>query len=147
MDAPAITVSGEQLPGLVGAELPPSGWVAVTRELLERFDAATHDGPSTNYAGPGAAQHVHGTYSLALVVPLWERTVGVTGPRAMVLYGVDRARFPGPVRIGDRVRARFSLLEVKPAPEGVRYRVSATLEVEGQDRPGVVVELVFYLPA
>lgn len=146
MDAPAITVSAPELPGLVGAALPPSGWVGVTRDQLERFDAATFDGPSTNYAGPRAAAHVHGTYSLALVVPLWERTVGVTGARQMVLYGVDRVRFPGPVRVGDRVRARFSVLAVEPGPGGVRYRVGATLEVEGQEKPGAVVELVFYLP-
>jgi acyl dehydratase len=141
-----MTVTGPELPGLVGAELPPSGWVAVTRGQLERFDAATCDGPSTNYAGPQAAAHVHGTFSLALVVPLWERTVGVTGPQPMVLYGVDRARFPGPVGVGDRVRARFSVLAVEPGPGGVRYRVGATLEVEGQQRPGAVLELVFYLP-
>jgi acyl dehydratase len=146
VDAPALTVSGEQLRELVGAELPPSAWVAVTRAQLERFDASTYDGPSTNYGGARSAEHVHGTYSVALLVPLWERTVGVTGPREMVLYGFERVRFPAPVRLGDRVRARFSVQEVTAAPAGMRYRVGATLEIEGRDRPGAVAELVFHLP-
>lgn len=147
MDPPAIAVSDSELPELVDSELPPSAWVEVTREQLERFDASTYDGPSTNYGGAGLADGVHGTYSLSLIVPLWERTVGVTGSASMVLYGVDRVRFPAPVRVGRRVRAHFRIVEAVPADRGLRYRVSATLEVAGESKPGAIAELLFWVPA
>ncbi|MDP9347506.1 MAG: hypothetical protein M3P44_17690 [Actinomycetota bacterium] len=146
MDAPAITVTDRHLAELVDAELPPSEWVEVTRDQLERFDASTYDGPSTNYGGASVARSVHGTYSLSLVVPLWERTVGVTGAGGMVLYGVDRVRFPAPVWVGRRVRGLFRIVETTRSGNGLRYRLAATLEVEGEDKPGVVAELVFWVP-
>jgi hypothetical protein len=146
VDAPAIAVTQRRLPDLVDAALPPSGWVDVTREQLTGFDVSTYDGPSTNYGGAAVAEHVHGTYSLSLLVPLWERTVGVTGAGGMVLYGIDRVRFPAPVRIGDRVRARFRVVGTEATDGGLRYRVAAVLEVDGVAKPGATAELVFWMP-
>lgn len=104
MDRPAIAVTGaEELAALVGADLPPTPWLALTRELVVLFDDATLDGPSTNYGGAASARNLHGTHTLSLVVPLWERTVGVRGFRGIALYGIDCVRFPASVPVGTRV--------------------------------------------
>jgi acyl dehydratase len=144
---PALAIDRHELPGLVGADLPPAPWVTVTRAHLAQFDASTFDGPSTNYPGADDAQTVHGTYTLSLIVPMWERAVGVRGAGRVVLYGFDRVRFPAPVFVGGRVRGHFRLVDVDDGPGGVRYRIAATVEVDGAAKPACVAELVLWAPA
>lgn len=144
MDAPAIAVAGaDGLMALVGAELPPTAWLSMKTEQVALFDDATFDGPSTNYGGAVHAATVHGTHTLSLLVPLWERTVGVQGFRGVALYGLDRVRFPAPVLVGSRVRGRFRVLEVREERGDTTYRVAATIEREGESKPGCAGELIF----
>lgn len=141
---PAIVATGaDDLRGLVGVELPPTAWLSIRTEQLAMFDNATFDGPSTNYRGAAGASTVHGTHTLSLVVPLWERTVGVLGLSRVALYGLDRVRFPAPVAVGSRVRGCFRLVEVQIETDGMTYRVAAAIEREGQPKPACVADLVF----
>lgn len=141
---PAIFATGaDDLRGLVGVQLPPTAWLSMRTEHLAMFDDATFDGPSTNYGGAAGASTVHGTHTLSLVVPLWERTVGVRGLRRVALYGLDRVRFPAPVPVGSCVRGSFRLVEVRSETDGMTYRVAATIECKGQPKPACVADLVF----
>jgi acyl dehydratase len=146
VQTPALAIDRHELPRLVGTELPPTPWLTVTRGHLAQFDDSTFDGPSTNYPGAQDARTVHGTYTLSLTVPMWERAVGVRGAGGVVLYGFDRVRFPAPLFVGGRVRGRFSVRDVDDGPGGLRYRIAATVEVDGAAKPACVAELVFWAP-
>lgn len=63
---------------------------------------------------------------------------------ALVLnYGLDRLRFTSPVFAGSRVRYRSRVLGAEPrAPGRTLLRQEAIMEVEGQDKPAVVAELL-----
>jgi acyl dehydratase len=58
-------------------------------------------------------------------------------------YGLNRVRFPSPVPVGSRVRARFHVDSVDPADWGAQVTMTATIEREGGDKPVCVAELVF----
>ena len=143
---PGVTVRGvRELSALVGRELEPTPWLTLAHDRLETFEAATFDGPSTNFPGAHSWSRLHGTHTLALLVPLWERTVAMTGFTRIVLYGCDRVRFPASVEDSARVRGRFSVAEVSGVRDASDCRVAATLEVEGATKPACVAELVFRL--
>jgi acyl dehydratase len=59
-----------------------------------------------------------------------------------VNYGCDKVRFPAPVKVGARVRGHGLVLRAEPAGEGVQVTVRVTVEIEGSDRPGCVVDTI-----
>jgi acyl dehydratase len=66
--------------------------------------------------------------------------------RLTVNYGLNRVRFPAPVPVGSRVRARFRVLSVDDVPDGAQMVVEATVEREGgDDKPVCVAEAVYRL--
>ena len=71
-----------------------------------------------------------------LVVPsLWYE-----GFPMAVNYGLDKVRFPSPVRVGARVRAGAELAEVVDVGTGVQVKTLITIEVEGGEKPACVIE-------
>jgi acyl dehydratase len=65
------------------------------------------------------------------------------------LYGADKLRFPAPVPVGSRVRGGGELIEVEQVKNGaVQATVRVTVEIEGSDRPGCVIDTISrYVPA
>ena len=60
---------------------------------------------------------------------------------AAINYGLDRVRFPAPVRVGKRVRARSELLAVERVGANIlQLKRKVTFEIEGEDKPGCVAE-------
>ena len=58
-------------------------------------------------------------------------------------YGLNRVRFPSPVPVDSRVRARFEVLTVEEVEGGSQVTMQATVEREGGDKPVCVAEIVF----
>jgi acyl dehydratase len=132
-----------------GAELGPSRWVEVDQERVDRFASATEDSQwiHTNReraaTGPFGTTIAHGFLTLSLLPELWFELAGDGGYHLTVNYGVNRVRFPAPVPVGSRVRARFLVEEVVPVDGGEQARIAATVEREGHEKPVCVAELVF----
>jgi acyl dehydratase len=56
-------------------------------------------------------------------------------------YGYDRIRFPSPLRVGCRIRARVAITEVTPTQDGgVQVRSHISVEVEGSTKPCLVAD-------
>lgn len=136
----------------VGDELGTSGWVTVDQVMIDRFARATgdeqwiHTDPERAASGPYGTTIAHGYLVLSLLPALAAQVYDVAGVQAAVNYGLDRVRFPAPVRSGSQVRASFTLTSVEPASAGaVRMVVRATVEIEGEERPGCVAETIRHL--
>ena len=60
-----------------------------------------------------------------------------------VNYGGNKTRFPGPVRVGKRVRGHFKLLELKKKRPGQwQQTMEFTVEIEGEDKPALIAEWI-----
>jgi len=69
--------------------------------------------------------------------------VVVKGISMGVNYGADRLRFPAPVPVGSRIRGGGELLKVEEVKGGgVQTTVRVTVEIEGGDRPGCVIDTI-----
>jgi acyl dehydratase len=132
-----------------GLELGPSNWLEITQDRIDRFADATDDhqwihvDPERAAEGPFGTTIAHGYLTLSLLVPFSYELLAVEGVRMGINYGLNRVRFPAPVPVGSRLRARFRLEDVTDVDGGVQVTANATIEREGHDKPVCAAELVF----
>ena len=67
------------------------------------------------------------------------------GAGAKLNYGANKVRFPAPVPVGSRIRARVELAEVNDIPSGQQCVVRYTIELEGSQKPACIAETVVLL--
>lgn len=136
-----------ELENLVGQEIGLSDWVLVDQDRVNGFADVTGDHQWIHLdaeraaKGPFGTTIAHGYLTLSLLPALGATAYNISGGRMTVNYGLDKVRFPAPVPVGSKVRARFSLKEYKKLPDdGVQLTIVATIEREGSDRPVCVAE-------
>ncbi len=138
----------DELADLVGSELGVSDWQVVTQDQVNLFADATgdhqwiHVDPERARSGPFGQTIAHGFLTLALLPALLHDLALVDGYRLAVNYGLNRVRFPAPVPVGARIRARAILKAAEAVAGGTQVVLESTVEVEGQDKPGCVAETV-----
>jgi acyl dehydratase len=132
----------------VGRHLGYSDWLTITQERIDQFAEATgdrqwiHVDPIRAKLGPFGACIAHGYLTLSLVNLFLPQIVAVRGVRMGVNYGVDKVRFPAPVRVGARIRGGGELIRVEEVKGGVQATVRVTVEIDGSDRPGCVADTI-----
>jgi acyl dehydratase len=144
-----------ELKAVVGQELGSSDWLEITQERIDLFADATgdhqwiHVDPDRARSGPFGRTIAHGYLTLSLVNLFLPQILEVRGISMGINYGSDKLRFPAPVPVGSRVRGRGDLLSAEDTRDGaVQAVIRVTVEVEGQDRPGCVVDTISrYYPA
>jgi acyl dehydratase len=68
---------------------------------------------------------------------------GIKGHVMGVNYGFDKIRFISPVRSGNRVRAKFRLLEVTTRnPKEFMSKSEVSVEIEGVEKPALMAEWI-----
>jgi acyl dehydratase len=138
----------EGLKALAGVEIPPSPWLKVTQERVDAFALATDDAQWIHVDrdrardGPYGATVAHGFLTLSLIPHLWRLAVQINDVRMSVNYGLNKVRFPAPLIVPSRVRAHFTVQDVKVIRNAVRSSVRVTLERDGSDKPVCVAELL-----
>lgn len=136
------------LQALVGQELGHSDWLLVDQARIDLFAQATgdhqwiHTDPARAAAGPFGATVAHGFLTLSLLPVLFETGFAIDDVRMGVNYGLNRVRFPAPVRAGSRLRGHFKLLSYEPLAGGAQLTVESTIELEGSAKPACVAESV-----
>jgi acyl dehydratase len=58
-------------------------------------------------------------------------------------YGTEKIRFTAPVPSGSRVRLRAKVNSSERKGTNVLYRIGVEIEVEGQEKPALVGEVVY----
>ncbi|MFI8987005.1 MULTISPECIES: MaoC family dehydratase [Streptomyces] len=143
----SITVNGlDELKKLAGSDLGTSEWIEVTQDRIDTFADATgdhqwiHTDPERAAQGPFGAPIAHGYLTLSLFVPLFTQLLEVRGVTTKVNYGLNKVRFPAPVRVGSRLRLAARLSSVEDVPGGVQIAVDGTIEADGGTKPAAVVQ-------
>ncbi|MGW8381089.1 MaoC family dehydratase [Streptomyces sp. ODS28] len=148
MAEPRVFTSTEELTAAVGEELGASDWLEIDQKRIDLFAEATgdhqwiHVDPERAKEGPFGSTIAHGYLTLSLLPSLVPQVMRVEGMKMGVNYGTNKVRFPSPVPVGSRVRARAELQEVTEAGGGVQVTAKVTVEREGGDKPVCVAETV-----
>jgi acyl dehydratase len=141
----------EEIEAAVGEEIGVSDWAEVDQERVNAFADATGDHQWIHVdvekakEGPFGGTIAHGYLTLSLVPWLGSQVFALDTPGAKLNYGVNKVRFPTPVPVGSRIRARIAVNGVADVPAGKQLTLGYTIEIEGQDKPGCVAETVVLL--
>ena len=134
----------------IGVELGPSEWMTVDQAMIDKFADATGDHQwihvdveRAKREMPGGKTIAHGYLTLSLVPRMASTLVEVTKRSRGINYGSNKVRFTSPVPAGARIRLRQRIVAVdEVAGNGVRVTSEVSVEVEGQERPALVAEIM-----
>jgi acyl dehydratase len=132
----------------VGTHLGYSEWEVVDQARINRFADATgdhqwiHVDEDRAKAGPFGATIAHGYLTLSMTSLFLPQLITVENLSMGINYGVNKVRFPTPVKVGSRIRAGAEIVEGVEIPGGVQVIIKMTVELEGSDKPACVVENV-----
>jgi acyl dehydratase len=138
-----------QLQAEVGNEVAISEWMTMTQDRVNQFAEATDDSQwihvdveRAQRESPFGTTIAHGYLTLSLIPKLFESVVILPQGKMSINYGLNKVRFPSPVRVGSRLRGRFKLLEIEELDGFMQSIWQMTLESEGLDKPVCVAESV-----
>ena len=153
----AVAAALASLQSRIGQEVHVSDWLTISQERINAFAGATGDHQwihvdvdRASRESPYGAPIAHGYLTLSLSVPL-RGLVDVTKPIApgvtnVINYGLNKLRFPNAVRVGTRIRGRFTLQAVEQvAPNVLQITEVFTAEVEGATKPACIAETLMRL--
>jgi acyl dehydratase len=147
---PVVFETWDSLRKFTGREIAISDWLQITQERIQQFADATEDHQwihlDTERAlleSPYGKTIAHGFLTLSLMPHLVRQTIQIAvGIRLTVNYGLNRVRFPAPVRAGAQIRARISLQSMREFTDSVEAVFDVSMEVQGENKPCCVAEWV-----
>ena len=139
----------DELKTLVGTEVAVSGWFDITQERVNTFADATSDHQwihvdveccqrESPFGGPVA----HGFLTLSLLPAMFENALRMVDVTMALNYGLNKVRFPAPVPVGSRLRARLTLASADVIEGGAQLVWAVVVECDGSERPVCVAEFV-----
>ena len=140
----------QDLPTLVGQEVGVSDWYLVTQQAVDTYAAATDDHQwfcedveRAKKESPFGGTVAPGYFILALAPGLLKKIWYLKGARLGVNYGINRLRFPAPLRVGKRVRLRASVRNVTSVRDGQEVTLGLSFEVKNGRKPVCIAETVY----
>ena len=136
------TVTYDRLADLAGTDLGYTEYRTVTQDQVNTFADATDDhqwihiDPERAKDGPFGAPIAHGFLTLSLAVPFWTELLEVKGVTTKVNYGLDKVRFPSPVRSARGCGCGRPSPRSPRSGGGYQLTVDQTIEIEGGDQAG-----------
>jgi acyl dehydratase len=141
--------SAADLEAALGQEIGPSEWLEVEQSRIDGFADDTgdhqwiHVDPELAAAGPFGATIAHGFLTLSLLPHFMIQLRTIENTRMGINYGLDKVRFPAPVKVGSRIRARSTLIDLQKVGDGAVQLVNRmVIEIEGGAKPACVAEHV-----
>ena len=136
------------LEAAVGKHLGCSDWIVIEQERIDMFADATgdhqwiHVDPEKAKEGPYGTTIAHGYLTMSLVNLFLPQIVDVQGTSMGINYGCEKIRFPSPVKVGSRIRGCGELTSVEQIKGSVQAVIRVTVEIEGSDRPALIVDTI-----
>lgn len=152
---PVVLETPRALNDFVGREIALTEWFTITQDRIDRFAEATEDRQwihvdrqRAQRESPYGTTIAHGFLTLSLLSHFMKQAVQFRGGVRMgINYGLNRVRFPSPVGSDSQIRARVSLRSLKELAGALEAVFSASVEVQGSEKPCCVAEwIVRYYP-
>ena len=143
-----------------GQPLGETDYMTITQEMVNLFAQATGDDQWIHTNPDRAATEspykqaiAHGFLTLSLAPKLMAEMYRIDSVQMGVNYGANKIRFTNAVPVGSRLRMKAWLHHAEPQNDnedtvgkaGVRTIVECVFEVEGQEKPACIAELITLL--
>jgi acyl dehydratase len=146
LDAPADLLER------VGQRLGTTDWMKITQQQVDLFADATgdhqwiHSDLDRAAKGPFKGTIAHGYLTLSLTPVVIEQVLQIRELTAALNYGVNKVRFPTPVRVGSQVRATVAVMRAQQKTSGLEAEFTLTYEIDGEKRPACVADVIVLFP-
>lgn len=148
----------ELLQKKLGEEIHVGPWLLIDQQRVNDFAAVSGDEQWIHTDPLRAAKEspygtavAHGFLTLSLLPYLSQSNhpdyfrQNYPGMSYRVNYGLNKVRFPAPVKVGSRIRAHTVLQSVELVGAAVEIIYRLTVEIESETKPACVAEQVFRL--
>jgi acyl dehydratase len=138
----------DELAASVGETIGPTGWIPITQKRINAFADATDDHQWIHVDRERAAQSefggtiAHGYMTLAMLPKIASHLFVIENRGAKLNYGVNKVRFPAPVPVDSKIRGTVTIAGCEDVGIGKRLTLDYVVEVDGQDKPGMVAQSV-----
>ncbi|WP_328354984.1 MaoC family dehydratase [Mycobacterium sp. NBC_00419] len=140
----------DEVLGSLGADLGTSDWVQIDQQRIDLFAEATGDHQwihvdveRAKAESPYGSTIAHGFLTLSMIPILSKDLFVVRGAKLAVNYGLNKVRFVSPVPAGSRIRLHSEVAAVdKTGDNTVNLTVRHTVQIDGNDKPAAVAELI-----
>jgi acyl dehydratase len=147
---PLVLETPHSLRNWIGCETAATDWFPITQDRIQHFAEVTEDRQWIHLdreraqgESPYGTTVAHGFLILSLLSRFMSLAVQIRGGLRMAInYGLNRVRFPAPVRVGSNIRVHFTLRSLKDVPDALEAVFDARVEVQGIDKPCCVAEWV-----
>jgi len=136
------------LTALEGQPLGTSSWIDIPQQRIDTFADATDDHQWIHVDRDRAATSqfggtiAHGYLTLSLLPMIASNLFVIEHRGAKLNYGVNKVRFPAPVPVDSKIRGSVTIAAVEEIPIGKRLILDYVVEVDGQDKPGMIAQSV-----
>ncbi|MGR5301740.1 MaoC family dehydratase [Vibrio alfacsensis] len=144
-----VTITNpEQLLSLEGKTLGTTEWLTISQQRINLFAEATNDHQWIHVdeekaaKGPFGACIAHGYLTLSLASDFLFQLIDIQNLAMGVNYGCNKIRFPASVPVGSQIRGRGDVIRVEKIGEAYQAVIRITIEIEGSERPGCVVDTI-----
>ncbi|MBW2505402.1 MAG: MaoC family dehydratase [Deltaproteobacteria bacterium] len=142
----------------IGQEIDRGEWCVIDQERINAFARVTRDEQwihtdpdKARRDSPYRATIAHGFLTLSLLPFLTKGNQpdylakNFPGMRLRINYGLNKVRFPAPVKAGSSVRARTIVSAIEAVNDGVQVVLTQIVDIAGETKPACVAEQVVRL--
>jgi acyl dehydratase len=148
--APLVFETPDALREWVGRQIGVTDWLTITQEQILRFADVSGDWQWIHLdperalrESPFQTTIAHGFLTLSLLSRFVRQLYEIRGGVRMTLnYGLNRVRFPAPVRAESKIRGHFLLQSVNDVSGALEAVFKVTIEAENCPKPCCVAEWV-----
>jgi len=139
----------------IGQEIHIGPWLQIDQQRINKFAEVTgdqqwiHIDPErAKKESPYGTTVAHGYLTLSLLPLLTESNhpdffqKNYPGMKYRVNYGLNRVRFPAPVKVGAKIRARTTIQSAEEVKNGVQVCYLITIDSDGEEKPACSAEFL-----
>ncbi|MDN5796880.1 MAG: hypothetical protein L0H79_14135 [Intrasporangium sp.] len=132
----------------VGQEYYLSDWFELDEEHLRQFSYSTYLDPehvdlTISKNNPYGPNLVDGFWMVSMLLYFnFKYGRRESDQEYGFNYGLNRVRFTAPLILGERIRVRSTIKDIRRRGDGVLVTTENVMEVEGKDKPCMIAELL-----
>ena len=139
----------------IDQEIHVGPWLEIDQQRIDKFAEVTGDLQWIHIDPERAAKDspygstiAHGYLTLSLLPYLTESNhpdffqKNYPGMKYRVNYGLNKVRFPAPVKVGAKLRARTEIQSLEEMKNGVQICYQIKVDIAGNDKPACVAEFL-----
>jgi len=138
----------EDYRGMIGESIGVSDWIKIDQDRVDGFAQVTDDhqyihvDPVKAADTPFGGTIAHGYLTLSLLSKFGSETLpSIKGAVMGINYGLNKVRFLMPVKVGQSIRAKFTLKNIEERGEKqILSTVGVVIEIENEDTPACIAE-------